>query len=247
MGVAIVIPARLASSRLPGKVLADIAGKPMLQHVYERAVQAASGQVVVAADSEQVCDVVTRFGGTAVLTDPALPSGTARIASIIDELMAEVIINVQADQPLVEPDLIARVAQAFSDTAIAIATPVWRIEKSVDLFDPGVVKVVRGLDGRALYFSRAPIPFVRDAPASEWLQNATFWGHYGIYGYRREVLENLNASPTPGQLEQAEKLEQLRLLEAGHRVDTIETHYRQIAVDAAEDLETVLRIMVAVQ
>ncbi|MFC1937083.1 3-deoxy-manno-octulosonate cytidylyltransferase [Chloroflexota bacterium] len=247
MEASIVIPARLASSRLPGKVLADIAGKPLVQHVYERAVKAAAHQVLVATDSEEVCHAVAEFGGTAVLTDPDLPSGTARIAAIIDQISSEVIVNVQADQPLVEPDLITQVAQRFSNTAADIITPVWRITDAADLFDAGIVKVVRGHDGRALYFSRSPIPFVRDAAISDWLRKATFWGHYGIYGYRRQVLVDFKSCLPPSPLEEAEKLEQLRFLEAGYRIYTVETSYRQVAVDTAEDLARVRRIMAPVK
>jgi 3-deoxy-manno-octulosonate cytidylyltransferase (CMP-KDO synthetase) len=243
MKATIVIPARLASSRLPRKVLADIAGKPLVQHVYERATKAAAHQVLVATDSEEVRRTVEEFGGTAILTDPDLPSGTARIASIIDRISSEIIVNVQGDQPLVEPDLIAQIIKTFSDTPADIVTPVWRITDNTDLVDPGIAKVVRGHDGQALYFSRSPIPYVRDIPVSDWLQKTVFWGHYGIYGYRRQVLVDFKTSIPPGPLEEAEKLEQLRFLESGYSIYTVETGYRQVAVDTAEDLARVRRMM----
>ena len=215
----------------------------MIQHVYERACQARAVQrVVVAADSEEVVRVVEGWGGEVVLTDPSLPSGTARIASIIDQIDSEIIVNVQGDQPLVEPDLIDELVQSFCRIAADIVTPVWRINDVADLVDPGIAKVVRGHDGRALYFSRSPIPYVRDVELSQWPQMAVFWGHYGIYGFRRHVLENYFSIP-PGSLEQVERLEQLRFLEAGYRIHTIETPYRQVAIDTPEDLKRVRQLM----
>jgi len=224
--------------------LADIAGKPMIQHVYERACQARTVQrVIIATDSEEVVRVIESWGGEVVLTDPSLPSGTARIASIIDQIDSEIIVNVQGDQPLVEPDLIDDLVQSFCRIAADIITPVWRINDAADLVDQGIAKVVRGNDGQALYFSRSPIPFVRDADLPEWPQKATFWGHYGIYGFRRQVLLDFSASLPPSQLERAEKLEQLRFLEAGYQIYTIETKCRQLAIDTVEDLERVRRMV----
>ena len=239
----IVIPARLTSSRLLRKVLADIAGKPMIQHVYERACQAHTIQrVIIAADSKEVVRVVESWGGEVVLTDPSLPSGTARIASIIDQIDSDIIVNVQGDQPLVEPDLIDDLVQSFCRLAVDIATPVWRINNADDLVDSGIVKVVRGHDDRALYFSRSPIPHVRDLSLGRWLDVASFWGHVGIYGYRRGVLVNYEALPE-SSLEQAERLEQLRFLQASYQIHTVETASRPIAVDTLQDLERVREIM----
>ena len=235
-----VIPARIASKRLPRKVLVDIVGKPMIQHVYERVYRARTVQrVIVATDSEEVVRIVEGWGGEAILTDPDLPSGTARIASIIDQIGAEVVVNVQGDQPLVEPDLIDELVRSFGHATADIVTAVWPIKRAVDLTNPAIAKVVRARDGRALYFSRSPIPYVRDADPVEWPQKAAFWGHYGIYCFRRQVLLDFNHSLPPSQLEQAEKLEQLRFLEAGYRIHTIETIWRQVAVDTVEDLRHV--------
>ena len=243
LAATVVIPARLASKRLPRKVLADIAGKPMIQHVYEQACQARTVQrVVVATDSEEVVRVVESWGGEVALTDPNLPSGTARIASMIDQIDSEIVVNVQGDQPLVEPDLIDELVQSFCRVAADIVTPVWRINDVADLVDSGIVKVVRGHDGRALYFSRSPIPYVRDLPLTGWLDVASFWGHVGIYGYRWEVLANYEALPE-SSLEQAERLEQLRFLQAGCQIHTVETASRPIAVDTLQDLERVREIM----
>jgi 3-deoxy-manno-octulosonate cytidylyltransferase (CMP-KDO synthetase) len=242
-----VIPARLQSARLPRKVLADIAGKPMIRHVYERTSTAVMiSHVLVATDSEDVARVVREWGGQAIVTDAALPSGTARIASVIGDVDTDIIINVQGDQPLVEPELIDEVVRNLTTTRSDIVTPVFQITEFSDLSDPGIAKVVRTSDGRALYFSRSPIPYVRDIPMSEWPQRMTFWAHYGIYGFRRHVLEHFRALSKPGELEQAEKLEQLGFLEAGYHIHTIATAFRQVAVDTAEDLDRIRRMVQSV-
>lgn len=239
-----VIPARLHSTRLPRKVLVDIAGKPMIRHVYERTSLARSiNRILIATDSKEVSRVVREWGVAVALTDPNLPSGTARIASIIDKIDAEIVVNVQGDQPLVEPELIDELVRSFQNSKADIVTPVFQITEISDLTDPDIAKVVRGNDGHALYFSRSPIPYVRDLPMAEWPKRATFWAQYGIYGFRRHVLQNFNASLPPSQLEQAEKLEQLRFLEAGYSIYTIKTRFRQIAVDTAENLAQVRRIL----
>ncbi|MBW2056309.1 MAG: 3-deoxy-manno-octulosonate cytidylyltransferase [Deltaproteobacteria bacterium] len=239
-----VIPARLHSTRLPRKVLLDIAGKPMLRHVYDRTRSARSiRRVLVATDSTEVADPVREWGGEVVVTDPGLPSGTARIASIVDSLDGEIIVNVQGDQPLVEPTLIDGLVRAFEGTGADIVTPVFRVTRVSDLTDPGIAKVVRARDGRALYFSRSPIPYVRDVPMAEWPKRATFWAQYGIYGFRRRVLVDFNASLPPSALEKAEKLEQLRFLEAGYAIHTFTTRFRQVAVDTPEDLARVRAIL----
>jgi len=232
-----VIPARLQSQRLPRKVLADIAGKPMIRHVYERTRTAAMvDRVCVATDSEEVAQLVREWGGEAVLTDADLPSGTARVASILEFLDTDMIINVQGDQPLVEPELIDDVARNLETTGADIVTPVFQITGISELRDPGIAKVARARDGRALYFSRSPIPYVRDVSMTDWPKQTTLWAHYGIYGVRRHVLKRLDLFSEPGDLEEAEKLEQLRFLEAGYHVHTIMTRFRQQAVDTFEDL-----------
>jgi len=243
-GAIAVIPARLQSVRLPRKVLVDIAGKPMIQHVYERTSLAQSIQhVLIATDSEDVARVAQDWGGAVTLTAANLPSGTARIASIVDEIDAEIVVNVQGDQPLVEPELIDELVRSFKNSKADIVTPVFRITQVSDLIDPGIAKVVRGKDGRALYFSRSPIPYVRDVPLAEWPKRATLWAQHGIYGFRRYVLQDFNASLSPSELERAEKLEQLSFLEAGYSIYTIKTKFRQIAVDTAEDLAHVRHIL----
>jgi 3-deoxy-manno-octulosonate cytidylyltransferase (CMP-KDO synthetase) len=238
-----VIPARLASTRLPGKVLADICGKPLLQHVWERTMQAKKiMEVVVATDSLEVQQVVSGWRGKAIMTDPACRSGTERIASIVNQLDADLILNVQGDEPLVDPAMLDDLVMNWRSLLCDLITPVYRITGVDDLTNPNVVKVARAQDGRALYFSRNPIPYVRDWPLESWLERQAFWGHIGVYGYRREVLANFMNLP-PGPLQQAESLEQLRFLEAGYTFQTVETSYRSVAVDTQDDLEKVRLIL----
>lgn len=239
----VVIPARLASTRLPRKVLADIAGKPMLQHVWERVAQVNNIDfALVATDSAEVVQAVSEWGGQALLTDPNCQSGTERIASIIDQLDADLILNVQGDEPLVDPVMLDALVTSWLANPCDLITPVYRIKDVSDLSNPNVVKVVRAQDGRALYFSRSPIPYVRDWPLEQWLEHQLFWGHIGVYGYRRELLEKYYEFPS-SLLQKTENLEQLQFLEAGYRIQTIETGYQSVAVDTREDLEKVRRLI----
>jgi 3-deoxy-manno-octulosonate cytidylyltransferase (CMP-KDO synthetase) len=238
-----VIPARLASTRLPRKVLADLCGKPLIQHVWERVCRATNiDRVIIAADSIEVVEAVTNFGGQALLTDPDCQSGTERIASLLDQLDADLILNVQGDEPLVDPGMLDALVTGWLSAPCDLITPVYRIENPEDLLNPNVVKVARAQDGRALYFSRSPIPYVRDCPPEGWLERQPFWGHIGVYGYRPSVLAGYAGLP-PSRLQAAESLEQLRFLEAGYTFQTVGTTYRSVAVDTAEDLEKVRQIL----
>ncbi|MBI5296375.1 MAG: 3-deoxy-manno-octulosonate cytidylyltransferase [Chloroflexi bacterium] len=243
MKTVIVIPARLASTRLPRKVLADICGKPLIQRVWERVQQARlADEIVIATDSQEVAGLVEAWGGKALMTDPACQSGTERIASLLAQLDADLILNVQGDEPLVDPDMLDALVASWKAAPCDLVTPVYRITSVDDLFNPNIVKVVRAADGRALYFSRSPVPYVRDVPREQWLERQPFWGHIGVYGYSRAVLAkyvSLPASP----LQQAESLEQLRFLEAGYSFQTVETSYHSIAVDTQDDLEKVRRMI----
>ncbi|HUF25095.1 MAG TPA: 3-deoxy-manno-octulosonate cytidylyltransferase [Vicinamibacterales bacterium] len=234
----IVIPARYHSTRLPGKVLSDIAGQPMIERVYRRASQAGASAVVVATDDERVRDVVEGFGGRALMTSERHQSGTDRLAEAIRFLEADIIVNVQADEPLIEPAMIDEAVAALGASAeVAIGTLRKAIDDNADLANPNVVKVAAAPDGRALYFSRAPIPYARDGR-----RTGPAWRHIGIYAYRREALLTLAALP-PAPLEQTESLEQLRALEHGFIIQTRETTYDTIGVDTPEDLERVRRLM----
>lgn len=234
MKVVCVIPARYSSTRLPGKPLALIAGKPMIRHVWERAKRAARpDEVLVATDHEQVFATVRAFGGVAVMSSPHHPTGTDRLAEVAAGLDADVIINVQGDEPLISPEVIDRLAAAFDDApglAMAtLATPLAEDEHDA----PSVVKVVTDLTGHALYFSRSLIPYPRNRTA-----DLAFYKHIGIYAYRRDFLLKYAALP-PTPLERAESLEQLRALEHGYRIMVLKTDFRSVGVDTPEDLERV--------
>jgi 3-deoxy-manno-octulosonate cytidylyltransferase (CMP-KDO synthetase) len=228
-----VIPARYASTRLPAKALVLLCGKPLIVRVLERVRRAERlDEVLVATDDERIAAVVRQAGGVAVMTRPDHPSGTDRVAEAVAGREAEVIVNIQGDEPLIDPGLINRLAdvmvrEAHWDMATA-ATP---IREAGDLGKSSIVKAVWAADGRALYFSRALIPFVRDqAPAG-----LRHWRHLGIYAYRRAFLTRLVATP-PCMLEQAEKLEQLRALHLGAALKVIETDDTGMGVDTPEDV-----------
>ncbi len=237
MNVVCVIPARYASTRLPGKPLRKIGDKTMIRHVYERSCQAQFPKAVyVATDDERIAEEVHSFGGHAIMTDPQLASGTDRVHAALRDIPADIIINVQGDEPFIDPRLLDELARLFLDEHVEIATPVCPIRKPDELKDPNLVRVTRDITGRALYFTRSVIPYVRDArEPEEWLKAAPFFKHIGIYAYRRSTLEKITRlSPSP--LEQAEKLEQLRFLENGLSIHTIVTEYHSISVDTEADL-----------
>lgn len=241
--IGIVIPARLKSTRLPRKILADINGLPLIWHVWNRVCQAKLVNcVLIAADSIEVQQIMQAFGAEVLLTDPGCRSGTERIASVIDQIEADLIINVQGDEPLISPSLIDQLVQNWLDNPCDMITAARRIVDPAALSNPNMVKIVRAADDRALYFSRSPVPFVRDAKPDEWLSRGNFWQHIGIYGYARQLLENYPNLPE-SPLEAMEKLEQLRFLEAGYSIRVIETDYQSHAVDTIEDLVAVRKMM----
>lgn len=235
MRVVIVIPARYGSTRFPGKPLADLWGKPVIQHVYERAREARlAGRVIVATDEERIGAAARGFGAEVAMTSADHPSGTDRVAEVARGLAAELIVNVQGDEPLIEPGAIdAAIGPLAADCSIEMGTLCCPIEAVEELANPNVVKVVVDREGFALYFSRLPIPFVRDRGAE-----ARRYRHIGLYVYRREFLLELAALP-PTLLEQAERLEQLRALEYGHRIRVVEVESAWPGVDTPEDLERV--------
>ena len=263
MGVLVIIPARYGSTRFPGKPLALLQGKPVIQHVYEQATKAArADEVVVATDDERIAAAVGRFGGRAVMTNPAARSGTERAAEVARGRDAAVIINVQGDEPLVHPDMVDQLAEYLErHTAIPMASLMTKLERPDDLASPHVVKVVVDRDGFALYFSRAPIPHVREdqvgsrlkalgsrqeqwPPASSRQPRA--YKHLGIYGYQRHfLLQFSHLEPTP--LEQSEQLEQLRALEHGYRIKLLETVHDTVGVDTPEDLQRVEKLLAGVR
>ncbi len=235
-----IIPARYDSSRFPGKPLAMIAGKPMIQHVYERASQATKlSQVYVATDDERIEHAVHDFGGDVIMTHPAHETGTDRVAAAAEEARADIIVNIQGDEPLIAPELIdATIEPLLSVQNIGVATPVKRITLLEEITNQNIVKVVIGDDWRALYFSRAGIPFQRGIPPEQWLENCLYWKHLGIYAYRRAALERF-ASAEPTAYERAEQLEQLRLLALGEYFYCVATEFESIAVDVPSDIARV--------
>ena len=245
MNIVAIIPARYEAVRLPGKPLLDIDGRPVIQHVYLRAARATRiSRVIVATDDRRIFDAVEGFGGEAVMTSPDHPSGTDRIAEVATGLDAEIIVNVQGDEALIDPRMIDQAVEPLlGDAEIPMATVATRISGPEELNDPNVVKVVVDRRGLALYFSRCPIPFVRDGrPDSDTLTSQHFLHHIGLYVYRRDfLLRFAELSPTP--LERIEKLEQLRALENGYRIAVTETPYSSIGVDTPEDLARVRRIV----
>lgn len=245
--VVVAVPARLASSRLPGKVMADIAGQPMLRHVLERC-RGAEGVAAVLActDSPEIKAAAQAWGFDALLTPEHCSSGSERLASVVDQLVAAggaaldhtLVINVQGDQPLLDPAIVeAMVATAVDPGGswLPVITPVYPLlpEK---IHDPNVVKVLRAGGGRAITFSRSALPHVRDLPPEQWSSRTTYWGHVGIYGYRADVLAGWSALPA-SLLEELEKLEQLRLIEAGIPIATFAVEADCFSVDTPEQLE----------
>ena len=228
---AVIIPARYASTRFPGKPLALLAGKPMIQHVCEKAAASKAGIVAVATDDRRIADAVTAFGGTAVMTSPDHPSGTDRIAEALGKLGGnfDLVINVQGDEPLIPTSVIDELIDVMrADPALPMATVA--VPGNRETMTENNVKVVFGSDGNALYFSRSMIPFLRSGGVE-----CGVWLHWGIYAYRRSALEKFVSLP-PGKLENAEKLEQLRALENGIAIRVVTSTLQSIGVDTPEDL-----------
>jgi 3-deoxy-manno-octulosonate cytidylyltransferase (CMP-KDO synthetase) len=231
-----VIPARFASSRFPGKALAPLAGKPMLQHVYERAQRSRYlHDLLVATDDERIAAAVRQFGGRARMTRTDHPSGTDRLAEVASSEIATVYVNIQGDEPLIDPDAIdAAILAVTGDESVSMGTLMKRICDPTDIVNTNVVKVVTNLLGDAIYFSRCPIPYERDGRSGLPL----FFKHIGLYVYRRDFLLHY-PDLAVGPLEQAERLEQLRALENGYRIRVVEAEYESLGVDTPEDLERV--------
>ena len=235
MDVIGVIPARYSSTRFEGKVLADISGKPMLQHVWERAGEALLLEdLIIACDDERVANAAKEFGAKVVFTAKAHASGTDRICEVVNPLDVKIIINIQADEQLIHPVMIDSIAQALlDDSSISMATLMKAIENLKELNDPNVVKVVVDKNNFALYFSRSAIPY--HAKNSE-IKSPVYYKHIGLYGYTKDFLFIYKNFPV-SNLEEIERLEQLRVLEEGLRIKVMETKYETLGVDTPEDLE----------
>jgi 3-deoxy-manno-octulosonate cytidylyltransferase (CMP-KDO synthetase) len=239
-----VIPARFASSRFPGKALAPLAGKPMLQHVWERACMSTYlNDVVVATDDERIASVVRQFGGRVRMTSSSHLTGTDRLAEVASAEQAAVYVNIQGDEPLIDPEAIdAAILSLEGDESVVMTTLKKRIYDPTDITNPNVVKVVTNLLGDAIYFSRHAIPYDRGNGAEDV---PVLFKHVGLYAYSRDFLL---AYPdlTVGPLELAERLEQLRALENGYRIRVVPTEYESLGVDTPEDLERVNQLFTSV-
>ncbi|MET4105145.1 3-deoxy-manno-octulosonate cytidylyltransferase [Hymenobacter sp. UYP22] len=240
-----IIPARFASTRLPGKPLVDLGGQSMIERVVRQAQQSSLSRVVVATDDQRILEHVRGFGGEAVLTNPDHPSGTDRVRDAYEQLgvQADCIINIQGDEPFIHPAQIDALVQLFAvPEPPQLATLVKPVVSEEELFSPHLPKVVLNARAEALYFSRHPLPYQRQHPESEWLQHHRYLRHIGLYAYRPDVLHEITQLP-PSPLELAESLEQLRWLEAGYRIQTAETELETIGIDTPEDVERALRFL----
>lgn len=236
-----IIPARFTSSRFPGKPLVDIGGKSMIQRVYEQSHKLLDN-VYVATDDRRIFDAVISFNGRAVMTSGDHRSGTDRCAEAVriisekDNIETDIVVNIQGDEPFIKPEQIDLLISCFKDKSVEIATLIRKVIPGENIFDPNQPKVIIDAAGNAIYFSRNPIPFVRDAKTDDWTKLHTFYRHIGLYAYKTEILDrikSLNISP----LEKAESLEQNRWIENGYKIRTAETDWESVCIDTPEDLE----------
>jgi 3-deoxy-manno-octulosonate cytidylyltransferase (CMP-KDO synthetase) len=236
-----IIPARFASSRFPGKPLAMVGKRPMIQCVYEQAMKSLDN-VFVATDDERIMKCVEGFGGKAIMTSCDHTSGTDRCYEAADKietgygLKIEVVINIQGDEPFIKPEQINQIAECFDDPSVEIATLICKVDLNEDIVNTNQIKTVITTFGDALYFSRSAIPFVRDVKIEEWHLNHLFYKHLGLYGYKKEILKKLTTLER-SPLEIAESLEQNRWLENGFRIRTALTEWDSVGIDSPEDLE----------
>lgn len=242
-----IIPARYASTRFPGKPLVEIAGKKMIQRVYERAA-ASLEEVWVATDDVRIEEAVAGFGGRVLMTSEGCRSGTERCREAAGRIAEasgrsfDVVINIQGDEPFLHPEMLDALKACFEDERTDIATLANPVVETEEIFNPGEVKVAFDRRGHALYFSRSPIPYVMEVAREHWLEHHTFYKHVGVYAYRTKVLEKiteLDVSP----LEAAERLEQNRWLEHGYKIKVEITRHESVPVDTPEDLERIHRLI----
>jgi 3-deoxy-manno-octulosonate cytidylyltransferase (CMP-KDO synthetase) len=236
-----IIPARFASSRFPGKPLAMIGDRPMIQRVYEQASKKLN-LVYVATDDNRIFDTVIGFGGKAIMTSPDHQSGTDRCAEAASLIIKDtqipvgVVINIQGDEPFIRPEQIELLMNCFTDEKIEIATLIRKVEKGEDIFNPNQPKVIINIEGDAIYFSRTAIPYIRDAEMNNWSSKHVYFKHIGLYAYRTGTLQKLTRLEQ-SPLEKAESLEQNRWLENGYRIRTAVTQWESIGIDTPADLE----------
>lgn len=249
MKIAAIIPARYHSTRFPGKPLADINGKSMIRRVYEQVSKVSVDHLLVATEDQRIFDHVRDFGGEVAMTKATHFSGTERIAEVAKDLDVDIVVNIQGDEPFILPEQINALIRCFKQSLRAlhqqisshqtqIATLIKPITAKDDLFNPDIVKVVINHINEAMYFSRSPIPSIRDQEEADWINYHTFYRHIGVYGYRKNVLQDIVSLP-PSRLEQAENLEQLRWLENGYRIKAAITQYSSVGIDTPQDLERI--------
>ena len=243
-----IIPARYGSSRFPGKPLVMISGKSMIRRVYEQALQCRElSSVIIATDSKVIEKHVRSFDGNVMMTSSSHKSGTERCCEVLEKLEAagagpfDIVINIQGDEPFIDPRQISSLAEPFKNKNVCIATLVKKINTEEELRDPNVVKVVFDRSSTALYFSRQPVPFFREKPQNEWLKERDYFKHVGIYAYRAKVLKEIVALPL-SSLEKAESLEQLRWMDNGYELHVHETEFETIAIDTPADLLKITNI-----
>lgn len=243
MNVLGIIPARYASTRFPGKPLVDIGGKSMIRRVYEQAQKCQNlDDVVVATDDSRIFDHVTGFGGSVVMTSSDHQSGTDRCAEVALKYPEhQVIINIQGDEPYIDPEQVSKVISCFDSMNTQLATLVKKIVSEPELFNPNSPKVILNKNSEAIYFSRSPLPHIRGQEQSNWLQHFTYFKHIGIYGYRADILQQITKLSV-SLLEKAESLEQLRWIENGYRIKVAETELETYAIDTPEDLDNLNQI-----
>ncbi len=241
-----IIPARYASTRFPGKPLADILGKPMIQRVYDRA-KLVLEHVVVATDDKRIHQVVKEFGGNVVMTDEGHQSGTDRCYEAYllfaqkTQQSFDVVVNIQGDEPFIRPDQIELLKGSFDEESTDIATLIKPIDEGSVIYDPNRPKVVINKNNEALYFSRSPIPYIREVANEDWIKKHKFFQHIGMYAYRSDVLQKITSLEV-GILEEAESLEQLRWLENGLTIKTAVTQFESYGIDTPGDLERAIKL-----
>jgi 3-deoxy-manno-octulosonate cytidylyltransferase (CMP-KDO synthetase) len=239
-----IIPARYASKRFPGKPLVLIGDKMMVQRVYEQ-VNSSVDTLFVATDDKRIYDEVLKFGGKAIMTSADHRSGTDRCAEAVEEIMEQtgkkidIVINIQGDEPFIKPEQIDLLKSCFTDKGVEIATLVRKINPGEDIFNPNQPKAILDSEGNAIYFSRAAIPFFRDAEPAEWSYRYVYYKHIGLYAYRTDVLKRITRLPV-SPLEMAESLEQNRWIENGFRIKTTTTKWESIGIDTPDDLQRAL-------
>jgi 3-deoxy-manno-octulosonate cytidylyltransferase (CMP-KDO synthetase) len=237
LGAAIAIPARMGSSRFPGKPLAFLGGKAVLQHVYENCMKCELAEkVVILTDSIEILEFADKIGAPAISTSPNCQSGTERIIEAFEEINADFVVNVQGDEPFISPKLVDSIIEVGKNSNVELVTAISKITDEQALINPNIVKVLRDNEGAGIYFSRTPLPYIRgEANPAEWLKRCDYWRHIGIYGYSAKSLARYASLPV-SKMEKCEMLEQLRFIASGYKFELVETDYTSIGIDTPEDL-----------